>query len=120
MAGGSADNSASTLTSTAALAFPNLKLNDVKALLDDGYVIGGCKCGSYWNPRVAAQVRNVLVCRNATTHAITKIVGLFVLCDSHTKSVAVELTDGEAASMRAEGDRSSSQAKSYPISCSRS
>ena len=105
MAGGSADNSASTLTSTAALAFPNLTLNDVKALLDDGYVIGGCKCGSYWNPRVAAQVRNVLVCRNATTHAITKIVGLFVLCDSHTKSVAVELTDGDGG-VYARGGRS--------------
>lgn len=94
--GSSANDSASTLTTTPKLAFPGMTLDDIVELVDDGYVFGATQCGTSWHRKSVFQARDVLVCRNPETDAITMISVLFVsVHDGHTKSVAVELTDGD-------------------------
>ena len=44
--GGAARSSASVLATTAALAFPDMKLVDVQELLSHGYVFGAWQCGT--------------------------------------------------------------------------
>lgn len=92
--GTSFNDSASTLTDTSKLAFPEMTLDDVAALVDDGYVFGATQCGTYWLDKSVFQARDVLVCRNPATDAISMISVLFVNVHGVTKSLAVELTDG--------------------------
>ena len=92
--GTSANDSASTLTTTPKLAFPGMTLADVAALVDDGYVFGGNQCGTSW-PRNTMHAKNILMCRDPETDAVVKIVAVFVVYDGgHTKCLAIELTDG--------------------------
>ncbi len=94
--GSSANDSASTLTTTPKLAFPGMTLDDIVELVDDGYVFGATQCGTSWHRKSVFQARDVLVCRNPATDAISMISVLFMnVHDGHTKSVAVELTDGD-------------------------
>ena len=93
--GSSACDSASVLTATPALAFPGMTLDDVQARVGGGYVFGAFQCGTQW-PQKLMQSRTVLTCRDPETDAISKIVALFVVYDDgHTKTIAVELTDGK-------------------------
>ena len=93
--GSSANDSTSTLTTTPQLAFPNMTLADIAALVDDGYSFGATQCGTSWTNQKLFQARDVLVCRNPSTDEITMISVEFVNLDGrHTKSFAVELTDG--------------------------
>ena len=94
-AGNSYGDSASVLTATPALAFSSLKLSDVLERLGKGYVLGAYQCGTSMSRRTI-QTKDVLLCRDPETDAIVKLVGVFVFVDgSYTKSVAVELTDGD-------------------------
>ena len=94
--GTSFNDSASTLTDTPKLAFPEMTLDDIVELVGDGYVFGATQCGTSWHRKSVFQARDVLVCRNPATDAISMISVLFMnVHDGHTKSVAVELTDGD-------------------------
>ena len=93
--GSSVNDSASTLTTTPQLAFPGMTLADMAERVDDGYVFGMTQCGTSWLKPQPYQSRDVLVCRNPDTSEVTMISVLFVgYHDGHTKSLAVELTDG--------------------------
>ncbi|MBO7684182.1 MAG: hypothetical protein J6T51_05615 [Kiritimatiellae bacterium] len=94
--GSSANDSESTLTTTPQLAFADMTLADVAALVDDGYSFGATQCGTSWANLSRFHARDVLVCRNPDTDAVSMISVLFVgLHDGHTKSFAIELTDGD-------------------------
>ena len=111
--GGAARSSASVLATTAALAFPDMKLVDVQELLSQGYVFGAWQCGTSMIRR-ALQAKDVLICRDPETDAIVKIVGLFVFVDGGwTKSLAFELTDG-AEGVYVRGARAQYVAGSQP------
>ena len=94
--GTSANDSASTLTTTPKLAFSGMTLADMAARIDNGYWFGMTECGTSWIKDRHFHARDVLVCRNPDTDAATMISVLFVsVHDGHTKSLAVELTDGD-------------------------
>ena len=76
--GSSVNDSASTLTTTPKLAFPGMTLDDIVELVDDGYVFGATQCGTSWHRKSVFQARDVLVCRNPATDAISMISVLFM------------------------------------------
>ena len=111
--GGAARSSASVLATTAALAFPDMKLVDVQELLSQGYVFGAWQCGTSMIRR-ALQAKDVLICRDPDTDAVVKIVGVFSFVDDkYTKSIAFELTDG-AVGVYARGARAQYVGGSQP------
>ncbi len=94
MGSGAATGAATVLNGTAKLAFPNVALDYVAGLLDEGYVFGACQCGTSC-PRYPMQAKSVRVCRDPGSGEIGMIVVVFVVVDDGwTKSIAVELTNG--------------------------
>ena len=71
--GTSANDSASTLTTTPKLAFPGMTLADMAARIDNGYWFGMTECGTSWIKDRHFHARDVLVCRNPDTDAVTMI-----------------------------------------------
>ena len=88
-------DTSSTLTATPKLAYSGMTLDDVQALVDDGYVFGAYQCGtSHYKGMIES--KTALTCRDPETDAVVKIVVLFIHHQGgHTKCIAVELTNGD-------------------------
>ena len=94
MGAGSVYSRDTVLGSTARLAFPDVTLDTVAALLDEGYVFGATQCGTSC-PRYPMQAKDVIVCRDPASGEISMIAGVFVVVDGGwTKAVSFELTNG--------------------------
>ena len=94
--GASGYDTSAVLGETSKLAFPGATLDEIKALLDRGYIFGGHMFGSQANltdrPHQASQV---LVHTDQTTGAAGLIVASFMYAfNNKTMAASVELTNG--------------------------
>jgi hypothetical protein len=93
--GASGYDTSAVLGETSKLAFPGATLDEIKTLLDRGYIFGGRMFGSQGNltdrPHQASQV---LVHTDQTTGAAGLIVASFMHAYNKTMAVSVELTNG--------------------------